>query len=82
MRKGFGMIELMLVITIVGILLAITIPAYQDYQTRAPAASGERTKAQGYYLDRHEFPEDGVVCYVAKSKHSDRHSIACVDVMP
>lgn len=39
-QKGFTLIEAMIVVVILAILIALAVPAYQDYSTRAKVADG------------------------------------------
>lgn len=60
--SGFTLIELMLAISILGVLVSLAIPAYQDYKERVRVAqavtdiSTIASKIEAYYLDARAYP--------------------------
>jgi type IV pilus assembly protein PilE len=70
-QKGFTMIELMIVVVIVGILAAVSIPAYSEYVIRGKIAeaastlSDLRVRMEQYYQDNRTYLAVGGACGVA-----------------
>lgn len=73
-QKGFTLIELMIVIAIVGILVVVALPAYQDYTARAQVAEalslaeGQKAAVVEYYSDKGTWPKDNTEAGIAKPK--------------
>lgn len=63
-QRGVTLIELMIVVVIVAILVALAIPAYQDYTIRSQAAEGmqmaaaAKTAVEEFYADKGTLPTD------------------------
>lgn len=60
-KKGFTLIELMIVIAIIGILASVAIPAYWDYMKSAKASEAKimldaiRTNEEAYFSEKERY---------------------------
>ena len=70
-ERGFTLVELMIVITIIGTLAALAIPAYQDFTIRGQVsegltlAAGAQAAIEDYYLNHGDWPADNADAGIA-----------------
>ncbi|MDR2054362.1 MAG: pilin, partial [Desulfovibrio sp.] len=83
---GFTLIELMIALVISAILIAIAVPAYQDYIRRAHVVEGlglagvVKGSVSEYYINHHTFPADNTAAGLAAAASITGNAVSQVDV--
>lgn len=86
-QRGFTIIELMIVVTIVGTLAALAIPMYMDYATRAKIAEAGQlappvqTAVLDYYLHQGQFPADNAAVNLDPPSQLKGHFVSSIEVV-
>jgi type IV pilus assembly protein PilA len=85
-QNGFTLIELMVVVSIIGILASIAVPAYQDYITRAKLAevfemsTGIKQAIADYYAHHGEMPKDNQTLFLGKPESMQGKTVKAMTV--
>lgn len=86
-KNGFTLIELMIVVSIIGILAAVALPAYQSYTLRAHVAEpltyagNIRQPITKFYVDNLSFPRNNNEARLPAPDKLISNKIANVDVV-
>lgn len=87
-QRGFTLLELMIVVTIVGILASIVIPAYQSYVVRAKVAEGyifassvKATIAESMMIDG-RYPDSNEEAYLDPPEQLGGRYVRATEVLP